>query len=184
MFKLSTELTGEERAKVTAAIDLMNNQFPPHCLRISPAISSDRDYIMVKKSQGCYSHVGMVGGSQELNLGNGCYNQATIIHMFGHALGLYHEQSRPDRDQYVEIFRNNIRPLNAYNFDKRSSYNVVTSVPYDGRSIMHYKHRAYSKNSLTTIRSKIPGLPEEELGSSDKFTDRDIAKLILLYGCL
>merc|ERR1711974_112288 len=139
--------------------------------------------IMVKKSQGCSSYIGRQGGSQELSLGHGCYSQRTIIHTFGHALGLHHEQSRPDRDQYVEILLNNIRPLNAYNFDKHFSYNV-NSVPYDGRSIMHYRHREYSKNSLTTIRLKIPGLPDEELGSSDKFTDLDIAKLKLLYGCL
>ena len=161
----------------------MNNQFPPHCLRISPATSTDRDYIMVKKSQGCYSHVGRREGSQELSLGNGCFVQRTIIHTFGHALGLYHEQSRPDRDQYVEIIHNNIRPTMAHNFAKKSSYNV-TSVPYDGRSIMHSTHRAFSRNGLVTIRSKIPGLPDEELGSSDKFTDLDIAKLKLLYGCL
>ena len=93
-------------------------------------------------------------------------------------------KSRPDRDQYVEIISNNIRPYFEHNFDKQSSYNV-NSVPYDGRSIMHYRHDALSKNStLKTIRSKIPGLPDEELGSSDRFTDLDIAKLKLLYGCL
>ena len=162
----------------------MNNQFPPHCLRISPATSTDRDYIMVKKSQGCYSHVGRREGSQELSLGNGCFVQRTIIHTFGHALGLYHEQSRPDRDQYVEIIPNNIRQHFGHNFVKQSSYNV-NSVPYDGRRIMHYRHDTFSKSStLATIRSKIPGLPDEELGSSDRFTVLDIAKLKLLYGCL
>ena len=183
MFKFSTEVTDRERQIITRAIDLMNNQFPPHCLRISPATSTDRDYIMVKKSDGCYSHVGRRGGSQVLSIGYGCLAQRTIIHIFGHALGLYHEQSRPDRDQYVEIIPNNIRPNSAHNFAKKSSYNV-NSVPYDGRSIMHDRHDAYSKSTLTTIRSKIPGLPDEELGSSDRFTDLDIAKLKLLYGCL
>ena len=40
----------------------------------------------------------------------GCLRQDIIMHEFMHALGLWHEQSRPDRDQFVRILWENIIP--------------------------------------------------------------------------
>ena len=53
--------------------------------------------------------VGRIRGRQQLSLGNGCVYTGTIIHEFLHAIGFYHEQSRPDRDQYVRVIRENIQ---------------------------------------------------------------------------
>ena len=48
--------------------------------------------------------VGRIGGKQDLSLGKGCTNvDSTIQHEFMHALGFYHEQSRPDRDNHIFI---------------------------------------------------------------------------------
>ena len=59
----------------------------------------------------CWSSVGQkywTHGGQSLSLGSGCNITATVMHELLHALGFWHEQSRPDRNKYVEILWENI----------------------------------------------------------------------------
>ena len=57
------------------------------------------------------SHVGRQHiGQQRVLLARWCTNRGTILHHIGHVLGLVHENSRQDRDQYISIDRERMRP--------------------------------------------------------------------------
>ena len=60
----------------------------------------------------CWSYVGKQNGAgQDLSLQSpGCLRKDIIMHEFMHALGFWHEQSRPDRDEFVRILWENIIP--------------------------------------------------------------------------
>ena len=59
----------------------------------------------------CYSMVGKsTGGAQELSLMGPCAKKGTAMHEMLHVLGFFHEQSRPDRDEWVEILLQNVSP--------------------------------------------------------------------------
>ena len=68
---------------------------------------------------------------------NACDDQA-IYHEVFHVLGMLHEQQRPDRDNHVTVhFKNIPRGLDK-EFQILNKIKTL-DLPYDFRSIMHYK---------------------------------------------
>ena len=52
--------------------------------------------------------MGRVGKVQQVSIGEGCQRLGTVLHEMFHVLGRWHEQSRPDRDEYINIQEQNI----------------------------------------------------------------------------
>jgi Astacin (Peptidase family M12A). len=67
-----------------------------------------------------YSNIGRQGGKQDLSFADWA-TVGTVMHEIGHALGMFHEHSRKDRDSYIIVDYNNIRSDAKHNFDKVSS---------------------------------------------------------------
>eukprot|EP00111_Clytia_hemisphaerica_P019376 TCONS_00057196-protein len=138
--------------------------------------TNERNWVRFVKENGCWSSVGrLFWGSfgQKISLGSGCFKHGIIIHEILHALGFWHEQSRPDRNQYVQIMWENIADGQAHNFEKYSNERVddLGSI-YDYSSIMHYGKKGFSKNDKPTIL--VIGDPNQQLGQRDKLSTEDI----------
>ena len=60
-----------------------------------------------------------------MSIGRGCEFKGIVMHEMFHALGRWHEQSRPDRDQFVQILTNNIQ---SGQFTIRYDFVLITIV--------------------------------------------------------
>jgi len=145
-------------------------------LRTSANASQYPNYVRVFKGNGCWSSVGMRGGKQEISLADGC-GFGAAVHEFGHAWGLWHQQSREDRDAYVTIKWANIQSGKSSNFNQHISDGDDIGA-YDYSSIMHYGAYAFSKNGLPTIVAKQAGVT---LGQRNGLTPGDVAAIHHIY---
>jgi hypothetical protein len=143
--------------------------------------TTEPNYIYVIPSTGNWSYVGMQGGLQQLGLqSDGNFNPGIVAHEFSHALGVLHEQSRYDRDDWVEIEWDHIIEETKHNFEIPPWGNAEDIDVYDYFSIMHYGPKAFSADGEITIVTLDPDF-QEIIGQREYLSDEDIEGIEAMY---
>ena len=150
----------------------------------------DRVVFEFSRDSGASSaELGRKGGRQVIRL-NERFDVGGIVHEILHALGVLHEQSRNDRDTFVQINTGNIETDREHNF-RKSNAAARDIGAYDYDSVMHYHARAFGREQpppdrpLVTIQPRDTSVALGRLGSARDaapfLSAGDIAGLNELY---
>ena len=174
-FTIDASLPNKER--ITSAIKHWEDKTEFHFVKKgSDSNVKHNNFISFEDQGGCFSSVGMRGGGKQIiSLGPNC-TVGNTIHEIGHSLGLWHEQSREDRDKYVKVIWQNIEQSKWHNFEQHIVDGDDIGL-YDYASIMHYPRNAFTKNGKDTI---IP-LGGQEIGQRGGLSRNDILTIESVY---
>jgi hypothetical protein len=165
-------------SRVEKAIEYFRQNTP---VRFVPYQNHRDALVFAPGTEHCMSNLGRTGGLQPIMLSPGCQTQA-IIHEIMHALGFVHEQSRSDRDQYVEVVWENIEEKYQPQFAivPEILLEPLRGSPFDYRSIMLYEPTDFAiRPNVFTLKTRGSGpIAPVQHGLSEI----DIERLNKLYG--
>jgi len=175
-----------DTTNLTAAINQFNTTFAGVIQFV--ARTSEIDYVNFNfdpnnNSGVCEAYEGRVGGEQTVGGAGGTQNPctvATILHEMGHTIGVWHEQSRSDRDTYVSVNYNAVIKASRSNFDKLLDNDQVSTL-YDYASVMEYPAFSFSRNGQPAIETIPAGIP---LSNPNGYSAGDIDGILRLYGAV
>ncbi|XP_066439522.1 astacin-like metalloendopeptidase isoform X2 [Eleutherodactylus coqui] len=143
--------------------------------------ASEKDYLRIDNSKGCWSFIGKYGGGQTVSLQSGrCMSYGVIQHEVMHALSFFHEHTRLDRDNYVEVMWHYVSPVNQGDFKKDSGDTLST--PYNYNSIMHYSSTTFCN---TTGKQSLVTKPDPSIFIGQRYglSTLDVVLMNRFYDC-
>lgn len=182
-YVISSSFDNNYRAIIAKAMDGLH---AGTCITFIPVTAQDipnvNNYIHIIGGNGCSAIVGKTGiKAQRVTLGKGCKRVGVVQHELLHAVGLWHEQSRPDRDGYISINYQNIMAGTQDNFRKMKLENFpepLLKKPYDYGSIMHYGKYGFSKNNKPVLVTP----NGQRIGQRNGASQMDLKKVNAWYG--
>ncbi|KAH6942754.1 hypothetical protein HPB50_009817 [Hyalomma asiaticum] len=145
--------------------------------------TTERDYVYIDRNDTCGSYVGRKGGRQHLSLGLGCMQIGSVMHELLHVVGFHHEHSRSDRDEYIDVFLENVQPGREHNFKKMRPFEHRLLTPFDLDSIMLYGSEFFARSpGLFTLLAKDGGRLVAVF-SRKRISDSDARRIRMLYHC-
>ncbi len=177
-YRISDQLSASAVAKVNAAIERWNDTGAITLIeRTDATAAAYPNYIDFIDANQCASWVGFQNtGAQSIYTGDKC-SEGSMIHEIGHALGLLHEHTRPDRDNYVQINWDSITTDKTHNFDILTD--AITLGEYDYSSIMHYGTHFFSADGRETITALQN--TDAKIGQREFISEGDEQSVIELY---
>lgn len=163
---------------IQTAVDTWNKLAGISLIEVDPNRERPDDYLHFIPAQGCASWIGRQGGAQTVWAAPSC-SSGSMMHEIGHALGLEHEHTRPDRDQHIKIRWENIDVDKSANFDISQTDKQYYG-DYDFASIMHYGEFFFSANGQATIEPLYDS--GAAVGQRVAPSAGDIAAIARLYG--
>jgi len=117
---------------------------------------------------------------------NVCDSLGVAAHELGHAIGMTHEHSMPDLDNYVTVLSGNIKPGKENNFEIEAGGD--TAIPYDPRSLMHYGGNFFGLpgpdgRPMATITRNDGQAGTGTMGNRMGLTRADADQVARMYGC-
>ena len=149
------------------------------CIRFQETDTGNRIFVNWSPNRSWSWH-GYQRNVQNLDLKNGDFTPGIIQHEFLHAIGVLHTQARMDRDDYVQIFWDNIHPDDKNNFEKYDSNHF--GLPYDFHSVMHYGGYACNVCGYSNgIRIKTHDPKMQSVRGHSQQSKRKLRKFVFCY---
>lgn len=132
--------------------------------------TTETDYVHIQfHPSSANSMLGRRGGRQIINIPDWA-GKGTCAHELMHAMGIYHEQGRPDRDNFIRIHWSNLAP--GWDAQYAKPVGAIPVAQYDYCSIMHYSDTGGAKpgKKAFTVLRQTPC----RVGQRDSLSQRDI----------